>query len=255
MSTPLSQRDQAEIERSAAEASKAAAQPLEQAEVERYLNPPADTPFALEYAFHLLGDVRDKTVLDLGCGQGENIVPLIARGARVRALDISPELIAITRRRLRDDGLEAEVAVGSAYETGLADRSVDVIFCMSLIHHLDIKQVRDEMWRILRPGGVAILKEPVRFSKVYGWLRGLLPAHEDISGYEHPLTRGELAVMLEPFTAEGLRYFRLPFVPLFSRVLPATTNCAWRASGWLLHALPVLERYATSVVVRLRKPV
>jgi hypothetical protein len=32
--------------------------PLEQAQVNPYLNPPADTPYGLEYAFHLLGDVQ-----------------------------------------------------------------------------------------------------------------------------------------------------------------------------------------------------
>ena len=41
-------------------------------------------------------------MLDLGCGQGENTVPLLERGPKVLAIDISPELIAITQQRLRD---------------------------------------------------------------------------------------------------------------------------------------------------------
>lgn len=257
MEPSLSEREQAEIQRSAAEAGKAVVRTIPHAELERYLNARADTPFSLEYAFYLLGDVRGKTVLDLGCGQGENTVALVARGARVRALDISPELVEIAARRLRDQNpaqaAEAEVAVGSAYETGLPSQSVDVVFCMSLIHHLDIGRVRDEMRRILRPGGVVILKEPVRFSRLYGRLRGLLPSHEDVSEYEHPLTREELALMTERFQVEGMRFFRLPFVPLLSRILPATTDTAWKASGWMLRAMPSLERFATSVVVRLRQ--
>src|SRR5437899_870917 len=183
----LSERNQAEIERSAAEARKVVLKPLEQAQIDRYLNPPADTPYPLEYAFHLLGDVRGKTVLDLGCGKGENIIPLLERGARVIGIDISPDLVAIAQERLSDANLEASLTVGSAYETGLPDESVDVIFCIALIHHLDIKLVRDEMWRVLRKGGVIILKEPVRFSKGYAGVRSLLPAREDISEFEHPL--------------------------------------------------------------------
>ena len=35
----------------------------------------AHPPFALEYAFHLLGDVNGKTVLDLGCGTGSALFP------------------------------------------------------------------------------------------------------------------------------------------------------------------------------------
>src|ERR1019366_8907883 len=129
----LSQCDQAEIERSATEASKVVLKPLERAQIDRYLDPPADTAYGLEYAFHLLGDVRGKTVLDLGCGTGENIVPLLERGARVIGIDISPDLIAIAQKRSSDANLEASVMVGSAYETGLPDESVDVIFCMALI--------------------------------------------------------------------------------------------------------------------------
>ena len=62
-------RDEAEIARSAIEARKTV---LSWAEVLRYLDPPANTAFSLEYAFHLLGDVQDKHVLALGCGTGEN---------------------------------------------------------------------------------------------------------------------------------------------------------------------------------------
>jgi hypothetical protein len=109
------------------------------------------------------------------------------------------------------------------------------------------------MLTILRPGGAVILKEPVRFSKAYAWLRSLLPAHEDVSEFEHPLTREELATMTQPFGAEGTRYFRLPFVPLISRMLPSKTPAACRASAYLLRQLPPLERYATTVVTRLQK--
>ena len=248
----LLERDQAEIERSAAEASKIVLKPP-LGQVKRYLNPQANTPFPLEYAFHLLGDVRGKTVLDLGCGQGENIAPLVARGARVLGIDISPDLIAIAERRLHDAGLEAAVTVGSAYDTGLPDESMDVIFCMALIHHLDIKLAREEMRRILRPGGVVILREPIRFSKTYARLRSFLPAKEDISEFEHPLTHEELDTMIQPFKVDGTRYFRLPFIPLISGMLRFESNAVWKASDWSLRHLPALEHYATTIVTRLKK--
>ncbi len=249
----LSERNQAEIERSASEASKVVLKPTQRAQIDRYLNPPADTAYGLEYAFHLLGDVRGKTVLDLGCGTGENIVLLLEHGAQVIGMDISPDLIAIAQKRLHDANLEASLAVGDAYQTGLPDESVDAIFSMALIHHLDIKLVRDEMWRVLRKGGVIILREPVRFSKGYAWVRSLLPSREDISEYEHPLTREELAIMTQPFRVEATRYFRLPIVPLVSRVLPSKVDVAWRASNWILQRWSAAERYASGIVTKLQK--
>jgi SAM-dependent methyltransferase len=249
--TDHSARIQLEVERSAAEASKIVLRPVE---VDRYLDPPKDTPFPLEYAFYLLGDVRGKTVFDMGCGSGETIIPLVRRGAQVNGIDISPELIAFAQRRLKASDLSANVRVGSAYETGMPDGSVDVVFCMALIHHLDIATVRDEMKRILRPGGYIVLKEPIRFSKGYDLLRSLLPAHDDISEYEHPLTREEFSIVQEGFQVDGLRFFRLPFVPIAQRISPAARRNAYLASGWILDKFPAAARYATTAAVRLHKP-
>jgi SAM-dependent methyltransferase len=200
-----------------------------------------------------LGDVRGKTVLDLGSVKGENIIPLLERGAHVIGIDISPDLIAIAQTRLNDANLEASLMVGSAYETGLPDESVDTIFCIALIHHLDVKLVRDEIWRVLRKGGVIIVSEPVRFSKGYAWVRSLLPAREDVSEFEHPLTREELALMTQPFSVQGTRYFRLPFVPLVYRVLPSKSDAAWRASNMILRHWAAAERYATCEATKLKK--
>ena len=250
MADQLSARDQNEIIRSASEASKIVIKPVE---VKRYLDPPADTPFPLEYGFYLLGDIRGKTVLDLGCGSGEELIPLVHRGANVIGIDISPDLVAIAERRLRDAGLSASVRVGSAYETGLPSASVDSIFCLSLIHHLDIPKVREEMRRILRPGGYLILKEPIRFSKTYGLLRSLLPNQEDISDYEHPLTEAELGIVQEDFESDGLRFFRLPFVPLVQRSMPSLHRKAYLLSNWTIAKFPRTARYATIAALRLRK--
>ena len=249
----LTKRNLAEVRRSASWASRVVLEPTQRAQVERYLNPPADTPYALEYAFYLLGNVEGKTVLDLGCGAGECIVPLVERGARVIGIDISTDLIALARRRLKEAGVKASVTPGDAYNTGLPHESVDVVFCKALIHHLEIKPVRDEIWRILRTGGAVILKEPIRFSTVYAWLRRLLPPHEHISEYEHPLTREEFSMMTQPFRVEGTRYFRLPLVPLISRVMPSKGDAALRASNWISTRWGRSQHFASVVVTKLMK--
>ena len=250
MAVQLSARDAIEVNRSASEAAKIVITPVD---VRRYLSPPANTAYALEYAFYLLGDVRGKTVLDLGCGSGEELIPLIHRGANAIGIDISPELITIARRRLDEAGLSAPVHVGSAYETELSDASVDVVFCMSLIHHLDLPRVKAEMQRVLRPGGFIVLKEPIRFSRTYDFLRRLLPDREDISEYEHPLTRDEFRAFQEGFVVDGLRFFRLPVEPLSELFLPVARNRAFRLSNWILNTFPPTAHFATVAALRLRK--
>ena len=84
--------ERAEAERSNSEASKINTEELRSKEIIilRYLDPPADTWHPLEYSFHLLGDIRGKTVLEYGCHDGANTVVLALRGAEVKAIDNSP---------------------------------------------------------------------------------------------------------------------------------------------------------------------
>ena len=85
-------REQSEIERSARAAANTTALRHHVSQIVRYIDPPADTAYPLEYAYHILGDVRGKTVLDFRCGWGENTLLLLHRHARVIALDISAAL-------------------------------------------------------------------------------------------------------------------------------------------------------------------
>jgi SAM-dependent methyltransferase len=109
-------------------------------------------------------------------------VPLAQRGANVIGIDISPDLVQLARLRLSSYGLAATLQTGSAYSTGLPNASVDVVFSMALLHHLDLPVARNEIYRILRPGGLFILREPIRFSRTMNSLRRLFPAPKaDIS--------------------------------------------------------------------------
>jgi len=197
--------------------------------------------------------VRDKLVLDLGCGSGEEVIPLGKRGARVIGIDISPHLIAIAEERLRRQGVDAEVRVGSAYETYLPDQSVDVVFCMSLLHHLELDRVKNEILRVLKPDGLFILKEPIRLSWTMRQLRRLFPSKEDVSEFEYPLNSEQLSELAEGFQVVASRSFRTPFVPLLARMIKGPYQKGiWSRDAWLLKRLPALAHFATIRVMALR---
>ena len=242
-----------ESSRSAEEARQIVLTTTDCRQIQRYLDPPANTPYSLEYAYHLLGNVAGKNIVDLGCGSGENLVPLAERKANVIGIDISQELVSVARRRICISGSKATCRVGSAYHTDLPDESVDVIFCDAIIHHLDIPSVRDEMWRILKKGGFVVLKETIRFSQTYATLRRMFPAREYCSEHEHPLNQKELKRLCERFTQEGIRHFRLPLVPLFQQLFRLTSNSIHLLSDRVIRAFPLSQYFATVVVMRLRK--
>jgi SAM-dependent methyltransferase len=220
--------EQAEVARSSVEASltPAAALRVGRRVRERYFNPPEDTAYPLEYAYWLLGDVRGRAVLDLGCGSGSNTVLLTNRGARVIGLDLSPDLVELAGRRLAVNATEADVRflVGSSHAIDLPDGSIDVVFGIAILHHVDLAQTAAEVWRVLRPGGRAIFQEPVRNSRIVRAIRRMIPYQApDVSPYERPLTNAEIAAFAKPFRAMRSRAFVLPHVAL-AQVLPGAAR-------------------------------
>jgi len=149
--------EHAEVERSASEASDKQFERLHFAprEISRCLNPPADNCFPLEYSYYRLGDVRGKVVLDYGCGSGENTLLLANRGARVFSVDLSESLIRLAQHRLKINSVASDVRflTGSGHDIPLQDGSVDVVFGIALLHHLDLALASSEVHRVLRTGG------------------------------------------------------------------------------------------------------
>jgi len=258
----LEQWERAERERSAHEASQAhGPDSLEYPRnVARYRNPPADTIHALEYAFHLLGDVQGKTILEYGCGDGVNTVLLANRGARVIALDLSPELIDYARKRAEVHGITSGVSftVGSAHNVPLPDESVDVVFGIAILHHLDLKLSSAEVRRVLKKGGLAIFQEPVRNSQLLRLTRKLIPYRSpDVSPYERPLTDGELSEFAADCSAYHYRPFSLPTSSLINLLLERFrgngAESLLRLDAAILRRFPGLGYYSPVKVIEIRK--
>lgn len=261
MSLQMQQWEQVEIERSASEAAHINTEHLRVADanVTRYLNPPAKTCYPLEYAYHLLGDVRGRDVLEYGCGDGLNTVVLARRGARLKSLDISPELIEVARRRMSANDIHADVEfiVGSAHDLPLPDESVDVVFGIAILHHLDLALSAREVRRVLRKGGRAIFQEPVRNSSFVKAVRSLIPYKAaDISPFERPLTDKELADYAEGFSSYRSKAFTLPSTSLVQVVPPLRAKLlhpCYRFDAAVLHRFPFLNYYAAVRVVEMVK--
>ena len=256
----MQQWERAEIARSAVEATLTADEALRVTEstFERYAAPPAATAYPLEYAYNQLGDVAGQRVLDFGCGSGANTALLTGRGAHVWAIDISEDLLRLGRRRLAVSGREGQATfiAGSAHDLPFPDNSIDVVFGMAILHHLDLDLVSREVRRVLKPGGRAVFKEPVRNSAVIRFLRKLVPYRApDISPYERPLTDAELQRFATGFREWTVRAFGLPHVQI-GQVLPVVKNY-WRplyeSDRRILDRLPWLARYASIRVISLTK--
>jgi SAM-dependent methyltransferase len=258
--TNLREWEEVEIKRSDSEAKHIDLKKLRipEREVIRYRNPSKDTCHPLEYSYYLLGDVRGKTILDIGCGSGRNSILLVNRGATIYGLDISDSLIQLARKRLEEHGIKERVnfVVGSAHDIPFDNDSVDIVFGIAILHHLDLKAVSKEVKRILRKGGRAIFREPVRNSKTIKFVRRLIPYQEpDISPFERPLTDIELEEFADGFSSYHSRAFWLPYVNLVQVLMGFNRlhHFLSRIDAKLLKKFPSLGYYASIRVIELTK--
>lgn len=243
--------ERAEIARSSVEAklTSDAALRMDPVQMARYDSPPPTTVYPLEYAYHLLGDVRGLRIVDFGCGSGANTLLLANRGAHVWAVDISEDLIRLGQRRLAANNRagQAQFIVGSAHDLPFPAGSIDIVFGIAILHHLDLQLVSKEVHRVLRPRGRAIFQEPVRNSAAVRFARRLIPYHApDISPYERPLTDDELRSFSKGFSVTRSRAFCLPHVLVGER-LPGVRKHfqhLYKTDAALLRNIPALAYYA-----------
>ena len=185
--------------------------------------PPSDAPRAPdEYDRALLGalgPLRGLRVLELGCGRGDLTVELLRAGADVVALDLSPAMVELARKRAG----RARFLVAPVEATGLESGSFDRVVGKWILHHADVSQAAVEVARLLKPGGRAAFFENqdrnplLRVARKAAWR---LPG-PDVVGTpdERPLSRADVEDLLDVFGEVELRYPSFYFFESLSRAL------------------------------------
>ena len=126
---------------------------------------------------------RPARVLDLCCGTGDLCFLAAKMGARrVTGLDFTLPMLAVARRRKRDEGPMAEFTEGDALHLPFPDATFDAITVGYGLRNLaDPEAGLAEMRRVLAPGGRAVVldfgkPDNVVASKLYGaFLHTMMP--------------------------------------------------------------------------------
>lgn len=162
-------------------------------------------------------------VLDVGCGAGLLSEAMAGEGARVTALDLSPELVEVAKLHLLESGRQVDYRLQSV-EALAAEMpgAFDAITCMEMLEHVpDPASVLHACATLLKPGGRLLLstlnrtpaafalaivgaeyvarllprgthdyKSFIRPSELAAWLREAGLAIEDVSGLAYdPIRR------------------------------------------------------------------
>lgn len=127
--------------------------------------------------FELLGRVAGKTLLDVGCGDGELASDLARRGAIVTGLDTDAAMISAARRRSESERTQLRLVEGQAEYLPFDNESFDNVVAVTVLCFVrDAERAIAEMARVLKPGGRLVIGELGRLSlwamhrRVRGWL-------------------------------------------------------------------------------------
>lgn len=201
-----------------------------------------------------------KHVLNVACGRGVLSLYLAHCGLDVTAIDISPKAIEYAREMARLNGYADRIRVDlqDIRRLDYEDESFDLITGEDALHHLiKYENCLENMYRVLKPGGVAVFIENFAFDPL---IRLMRPVNWWIKGYEgeHSLGIKDLWYARSVFSDVRIsdhavfytysRFFAKP--TLFNRKVARFLK---RMDEVLLPAFPFLKRFHSLAFLELRK--
>ena len=128
------------------------------------------------------------SVLDAGCGSGENALHIASLGASVLGVDVAETALAVARQKAVDRGINADFATADALHLDRLGRTFDTVLDCGLFHSFDADE---------RPPYVAGLAS---VTKPDGTLYVLCFSNEGPDTGPHPVTREDLTTAFSPTT-------------------------------------------------------
>lgn len=150
----------------------------------------------------------DARVLDVGCGYGRVALPLARAGRAVTGVDLSADLIEVARDRAAREGLSIDLLVDSMVALPYASEQFDAVLCLwsafhELLEHGEQVHALEEIWRVLRPRGFALIEGPVFRPATAAQIE-----RAERSGPDHRLTWHQVDGMPNPRYLHDARSFR-----------------------------------------------
>jgi SAM-dependent methyltransferase len=177
------------------------------------------------------------------------------QGARAYGVDISPPIVEQARRAFGEPGGQPlRDAVGDVRDLPFRTDSFDAIYSMGTIEHFDeTERAVEEIARVLKPGGSAIIGVPNRNDP---FLRPLFVTLLQAIGmygygYEKSYSRRALRHMLEAAGLTIVAETAILFIPGWLRMLDLACHTWCRplavVTGALVHPFVLLDRHVPAV--------
>tara|TARA_B100001093_G_scaffold463492_1_gene479599 strand:- start:4039 stop:4779 length:741 start_codon:yes stop_codon:yes gene_type:complete len=166
---------------------------------------------------YLNQNVKDKIVLDYGCGVG-SLTEKIAKGQpeKIIGIDISNVTIEKAILKAKEANLDIEYKVDNCENSSLNSNSFDIIFGSGILHHLNLSLSVKEISRLLKKNGEMIFIEPLGTNPIINLYRKLTPNSR--SKDEHPFLKEDFIFLKNTYKDVKVKYygfFTLIFFPFY----------------------------------------
>jgi SAM-dependent methyltransferase len=239
--TPIHARERAYFD---AVAANSKIRPFDRYTIGRYAH--GGSLYPLEWMYSVVGELAVTTVLDVGCGDGENVAMLAKLGADVTGVDLSPGAIAAAHERCRRNRVSAQLRCCPVEELPEGEQ-YGVVWVDALLHHVThcLDQVMVSLVARVRPGGIIAMMEPVNLFAPLRRIRLRIGA-PDGTPDERPLEPHDLAVIRRRVPGLQSRYFRC--FGRLQEVSPHLVTPAAYVDAMVLR-IPGMWRFASIVVM------
>ena len=117
-----------------------------------------------EFKYH-----RNEKVLEVGIGMGTDLIEYSKNGSKVFGIDLGPDQIKLSKEMFETLNLPyEELKVASVENLPYKNNFFDLVYSFGVIHHTpNINKAVKEIYRVLKPGGRAIIMIYARGWKHY----------------------------------------------------------------------------------------
>ncbi len=156
-------------------------------------------------------------LLDVGCATGAILKEAVRAGWDTSGVDLSPKLLEQAGIRVP----EAKLYNSELKEVNFPSKEFDVVIALNLLEHvLNPKELIEEVYRILKPGGIFLFKT-VRIDSLSARKRGFNWDHLKWPGHFVWFTKKTLLTMLNSsgFILKKFTVTGIPYIPGVKRYM------------------------------------
>lgn len=173
----------------------------------------ASTALENQAVLRHFGDLKNKRILDLGCGAGEASVYFALKGADVYSVDISCEMLKKAQQLAQRYQVKVNTYCSSTEKIDFPDNYFDYIYGSSILHHANPLLTIRQAARVLKKDGKACFIEPLKHNPFINIYRAI--AHDVRTPTEKAFGLKDLQFVREYFSGVGFEFCWLITLSVF----------------------------------------